>query len=335
MDRRRRLTQWDIKPQGYEKVTAEQAKLSGMFPLPGAPRQQPMDPSRLQAIINQPANAATMAALKPTNSRQAKRMFVYNLPANVTDEQVRDFFNLQLNGTNVVSGRDPCTSANVAKDKGFALLEFRNAEDATLALSLDGLEMAEAQTNGNGHGGNDMGLELKRPKDYIAPSHSDETMAIDGQMSNIVPDTLNKICLTRMPLYIDDEQAKELLSAFGALKSFVLVKDQDTGMSRGVAFCEYVDAENATNPALAGLDNMELAEHKLKIFRACAGAVQVGAEMSVGAMSLMAATQNADSEIGRVICLLNAVTPEELIDNDEYQGMSPVIYFLCLQLWIY
>ena len=27
---RRRLTQWDIKPPGYENVTAEQAKLSGM-----------------------------------------------------------------------------------------------------------------------------------------------------------------------------------------------------------------------------------------------------------------------------------------------------------------
>ena len=30
-DRKRRLTQWDIKPPGYENVTAEQAKLSGRF----------------------------------------------------------------------------------------------------------------------------------------------------------------------------------------------------------------------------------------------------------------------------------------------------------------
>ncbi|KAK7226408.1 hypothetical protein V2G26_014411 [Clonostachys chloroleuca] len=43
LDRKRRLTQWDIKPPGYDFVTAEQAKLSGMFPLPGAPRQQPVD----------------------------------------------------------------------------------------------------------------------------------------------------------------------------------------------------------------------------------------------------------------------------------------------------
>ena len=30
-ERKRRLTQWDIKPPGYENVTAEQAKLSGML----------------------------------------------------------------------------------------------------------------------------------------------------------------------------------------------------------------------------------------------------------------------------------------------------------------
>jgi hypothetical protein len=31
LERKRRLTQWDIKPPGYENVTAEQAKLSGKF----------------------------------------------------------------------------------------------------------------------------------------------------------------------------------------------------------------------------------------------------------------------------------------------------------------
>ena len=30
LTRKRRLTQWDIKPPGYENVTAEQAKISGM-----------------------------------------------------------------------------------------------------------------------------------------------------------------------------------------------------------------------------------------------------------------------------------------------------------------
>ena len=34
---------------------------------------------------------------------------------------------------------------------------------------------------------------------------------------------------------------KELLVSFGPLKSFNLVKDSATGLSKGFAFCEYVD----------------------------------------------------------------------------------------------
>jgi len=34
---------------------------------------------------------------------------------------------------------------------------------------------------------------------------------------------------------------KELLTSFGPLKAFNLVKDSATGLSKGYAFCEYVD----------------------------------------------------------------------------------------------
>ena len=35
---------------------------------------------------------------------------------------------------------------------------------------------------------------------------------------------------------------KELLLSFGQLKAFNLVKDSATGLSKGYAFCEYVEA---------------------------------------------------------------------------------------------
>jgi RNA recognition motif-containing protein len=34
---------------------------------------------------------------------------------------------------------------------------------------------------------------------------------------------------------------KELLTSFGPLKAFNLVKDNATGLSKGFAFCEYLD----------------------------------------------------------------------------------------------
>lgn len=322
LDRKRRLTQWDIKPSGYDKVSAEQAKLSGMFPLPGAPRQQPMDPSKLQAFMDQPASSATNAALKTTNSRQAKRTFVHNLPSSATDESLKDFFNLHLNGLNVTKAVDPCMSAQISKGHEFALLEFKSAEDTTVALTLDETSMEDGHvdgTNGTANGA-EKGLKIIRPKDYIAPAPSDDRDLMDGTVSDEVPDTQSKICITRIPAYIDDAQVQELLSAFGTLKSFVLVTDRGSGQSRGVAFCEYTDYATNTDLAVSSLTGMELGDSTLKAVKACVGASQVSGEMSVGAMSLLAGTTSEDIEQGRVLCLLNMVTAQELLDNDEYEG---------------
>jgi splicing factor U2AF subunit len=235
LDRKRRLTQWDIKPPGYENVTAEQAKLSGMFPLPGAPRQQPMDPSKLQAFMSQPSGSVTNAALKPSNSRQSRRLLVHNLPANVSEETIVNFFNLQLNGLNVTEGSDPCISAQVSKDHSFALLEFKAATDATVALALDGITMEDQDSMVTGNGaanGDTNGLSIRRPKDYIVPAITDETVYEPGVVTNVVVDTQNKISVTNIPLYLTDEQVTELLVSFGELKAFVLVKDNGTEESR-------------------------------------------------------------------------------------------------------
>lgn len=234
LERKRRLTQWDIKPPGYENVTAEQAKLSGMFPLPGAPRQQPMDPSKLQAFMAQPSGTVTNAALKPSNSRQAKRLLVHNLPQSATDEAIVNFFNLQLNGLNVTEGSDPCISAQISKDQSFALVEFKTPSDATVALALDGITMDEDHSMaGNGaSNGDTQGLSIRRPKDYIVPAVADEAPSAEGTVSSVVADTPNKISISNLPPYLTDEQVTELLLAFGELKAFVLVKDNGTEESR-------------------------------------------------------------------------------------------------------
>ncbi|KAM3067665.1 hypothetical protein ACMFMG_000022 [Clarireedia jacksonii] len=320
LERKRRLTQWDIKPPGYENVTAEQAKLSGMFPLPGAPRQQPMDPSKLQAFMAQPSGSVTNAALKPSNSRQSKRLLVHNLPPNANEETIVGFFNLQLNGLNVVEGSDPCISAQVSKDGSFALLEFKTPSDATVALALDGITMEDNDHMVTGNGSVDsQGLSIRRPKDYIVPVVTDETPQEPGVVSNIVPDTQDKIGVTNIPLYLTDEQVTELLVSFGELKAFVLVKDNSTEESRGIAFCEYTDPA-VTDIAVEGLNGLELGDKHLKAQRASIGNTQAsGLEMSVNAMSMLAGTTSADLENGRVLQLLNMVTPEELIDNDEYE----------------
>jgi splicing factor U2AF subunit len=221
LQRQRRLTQWDIRPTGYDNITAEQAKLSGMFPLPGAPRAAPMDPSKLAAFVSPSAGSASAAGLKPSNARQAKRLFIYNIPANASSESLMDFFNLQLNGLNVVSGNDPCISAQVSADREYALLEFKQPEDATMALALDGIAVEDERLGGPDR----PGLSIRRPKDYIVPDAAEEsTDYVEGELSSVVKDSHNKLSISNIPPFVDDAQIKELLEAFGPLKAMVLVK---------------------------------------------------------------------------------------------------------------
>ncbi len=222
-----------MKPPGYENVTAEQAKLSGMFPLPGAPRQQPMDPTKLQAFMTQPGEGVNSSALKPTNSRQSKRLLVYNIPSGSTEETVMGFFNLQLNGLNVIEGTDPCILCQMSKESNFAVLEFRHSSDATVALALDGISMEpdDAMANGVANGSGES-LKIRRPKDYIVPAIVDDTPYEPGVISKIVVDTPNKLSISNLPAYLTEEQVMELLVSFGELKAFTLFKDNHTEESR-------------------------------------------------------------------------------------------------------
>lgn len=93
-----------------------------------------------------------------------------------------------------------------------------------------------------------------------------------------------------------------------------------TNTKQGFAFCEYLDP-SATDIAVEGLNGMELGDNHLIVQRASIGVAQAASlsgTMSVNAMSLLAGTKSADMDQGRVLQLLNMVTPEELMDSDEY-----------------
>ncbi|KAF8251729.1 hypothetical protein K440DRAFT_611980 [Wilcoxina mikolae CBS 423.85] len=313
------MTMWDIKPQGYENVTSEQAKLSGMFPLPGAPRQAPMDPTRLHAFMTQPSSVATASALKPTNSRQAKRLLVSGVPQGTDEDTLTQFFNRLLSSLNVTTGgAEPVTLVQLNTDKSLGMIEFKNTSDATVCLAFSGIEFGGSQ------------LEVRRPKDYIVPLVVEDNAETEpGQISSTVPDTPNKILVSRIPEYLQDEQVIELLKTFGELKAFVLVKDNTDESSKGIAFCEYLDP-TATDIAVEGLNNMELGDSTLKVQRASIGMKQAaGVEMGVNAMAMMAGTTSADLEASRVLQLLNMVTPEELMDPEEYDEICEDIREEC------
>ena len=96
-------------------------------------------------------------------------------------------------------------------------------------------------------------LKLRRPHDYQPmPGMSENpNYNVPGVVSTVVPDSPHKVFLGGLPNYLNEDQVKELLTSFGQLRAFNLVKDSATGLSKGYAFCEYVDV-SITDQAIAG-----------------------------------------------------------------------------------
>lgn len=55
---------------------------------------------------------------------------------------------------------------------------------------------------------------------------------VPGVVSTNVPDSINKIFVGGLPAYLNEEQVQELLTSFGELKAFNLVRDNNSGPSK-------------------------------------------------------------------------------------------------------
>merc|ERR1719284_2273234 len=195
----------------------------------------------------------------------------------------------------------------------FAFLECRSIDETTQAMAFDGINF-KGQS-----------LKLRRPHDYQpipGGGGMDGFAGVPGVVSTVVPDSLQKVFVGGLPNYLNEEQVKELLTSFGQLKAFNLVKDVTSGLSKGYAFAEYLDG-GVTDQAIAGLNGMQLGDKKLIVQRA-----SVGAKNVVGINMLPANVQipgmqgmSGPGLPTEVLCLLNMVTEEELKDEEEYEDI--------------
>ncbi|CAH0564356.1 unnamed protein product [Brassicogethes aeneus] len=296
--RRKPSLYWDVPPPGFEHIT-------------------PLQYKAMQAAGQIPANivADTPQAAVPvvgsTITRQARRLYVGNIPFGVTEEEMMEYFNQQmhLSGLAQAAG-NPVLACQINLDKNFAFLEFRSIDETTQAMAFDGINF-KGQS-----------LKIRRPHDYQPmPGMAESTISVPaGVISTVVPDSPHKIFIGGLPNYLNEDQVKELLMSFGQLRAFNLVKDTAFGLSKGYAFAEYIDI-TMTDQAIAGLNGMQLGDKRLIVQRASVGAknttVLPAVQIQVPGLSLV----GASGPPTEVLCLLNMVTPDELKDEEEYEDI--------------
>uniref|UniRef100_A0A8C9F9U9 Splicing factor U2AF 65 kDa subunit n=1 Tax=Pavo cristatus TaxID=9049 RepID=A0A8C9F9U9_PAVCR len=163
--------------------------------------------------------------------------------------------------------------------------QFRSVDETTQAMAFDGI-IFQGQS-----------LKIRRPHDYqpLPGMSENPSVYVPGVVSTVVPDSAHKLFIGGLPNYLNDDQVKELLTSFGPLKAFNLVKDSATGLSKGYAFCEYVDI-NVTDQSTINQTPVTLQVPGLM-----SSQVQMGGHPT------------------EVLCLMNMVLPEELLDDEEYE----------------
>ncbi|CAN9505948.1 unnamed protein product [Ophioblennius macclurei] len=316
--KKRACKYWDLAPPGFEHITPMQYKAmqaAGQIP----------------TIALLATSAATGVAAAPTQvpivgsqmTRQARRLYVGNIPFGVTEESMADFFNAQMRLAGLSQApSNPVLAVQINQDKNFAFLEFRSVDETTQAMAFDGI-VFQGQS-----------LKIRRPHDYRPlPGISEQpAFHVPGVVSTVVPDSPHKLFIGGLPNYLNDDQVKELLTSFGPLKAFNLVKDSATSLSKGYAFCEYVDV-GATDQAVAGLNGMQLGDKKLIVQRASVGAKNTNPTLATETpVTLQIPGLQRLQTLGlptEVLCLLNMVMPEELLDDEDYEEILEDIRVEC------
>ncbi|XP_015666411.1 splicing factor U2AF 65 kDa subunit [Protobothrops mucrosquamatus] len=283
---------WDVPPPGFEHITPMQYKaMQAAGQIPATALLPTMTPDGL-AVTPTP-----VPVVGSQMTRQARRLYVGNIPFGITEVFVSLLCYL-------------CSALKLLA----AATSFRSVDETTQAMAFDGI-IFQGQS-----------LKIRRPHDYqpLPGMSENPSVYVPGVVSTVVPDSAHKLFIGGLPNYLNDDQVKELLTSFGPLKAFNLVKDSATGLSKGYAFCEYVDI-NVTDQAIAGLNGMQLGDKKLLVQRASVGAKNATLStinqtpVTLQVPGLMSSQVQMGGHPTEVLCLMNMVLPEELLDDEEYE----------------
>ncbi|KAL3352884.1 hypothetical protein AABB24_020725 [Solanum stoloniferum] len=287
--------------------------LPNMFPLASGP---------LGAIPVLPVQAMTQQA-----TRHARRVYVGGLPPTANEQSVATYFNHVMSaiGGNTAGPGDAVVNVYINHEKKFAFVEMRSVEEASNAMALDGIIFEGTQ------------VKVRRPTDYnpslaatLGPSQPNPNLNLaavglsPGSTGGLEgPD---RIFVGGLPYYFTEAQIRELLESFGPLRGFNLVKDKETGNSKGYAFCVYADV-SVTDIACTALNGIKMGDKTLTVRRASQGTLQPKPEQEIVLMHAQQqiALQRLMLQPGgpptKVLCLTHVVSPDELKDDEDYEDI--------------
>uniref|UniRef100_A0A5B7BQ83 Splicing factor U2af large subunit n=1 Tax=Davidia involucrata TaxID=16924 RepID=A0A5B7BQ83_DAVIN len=323
----KRISGFDMAPPA-SAILAGAAAVTGQIPgaspaIPGMfPNMFPLASGQFGALPVMPVQAMTQQA-----TRHARRVYVGGLPPTANEQSVATFFSHVMSaiGGNTAGPGDAVVNVYINHEKKFAFVEMRSVEEASNAMALDGIIFEGAP------------VKVRRPSDYnpslaatLGPSQPNPNLNLAAV--GLTPGSAgglegpDRIFVGGLPYYFTEAQIRELLESFGPLRGFDLVKDRETGNSKGYAFCVYQDL-SVTDIACAALNGIKMGDKTLTVRRANQGTTQPKPEQE--SVLLHAQQQIALQRFmlqpaalaTKVLCLTQVVSVDELREDEDYEDI--------------
>ncbi|KAB2085953.1 hypothetical protein ES319_A05G432000v1 [Gossypium barbadense] len=327
----KRVSGFDMAPPASAMLAAAAAAAATAGQIPGtSPTLPGVFPSIFPLATTQPFGALPVMpvqAMTQQATRHARRVYVGGLSPTANEQSVAIFFSqvMAAIGGNTAGPGDAVVNVYINHEKKFAFVEMRSVEEASNAMALDGIIFEGAP------------VKVRRPSDYnpslaatLGPSQPSPNLNLAAvgltQGSSGGLEGPDRIFVGGLPYYFTEAQIRELLESFGPLRGFDLVKDRETGNSKGYAFCVYQDL-SVTDIACAALNGIKMGDKTLTVRRANQGATQPKPEQE-------SVLQHAQEQIAlqrlilqpqgvptKVVCLTQALNVDDLRDDEEYEDI--------------
>ncbi|CAI9282601.1 unnamed protein product [Lactuca saligna] len=322
---------WKVRTKMHG-VILEESVQNGQIPgatptIPGMFQNMfPLAAGQFGALPVMPVQAMTQQA-----TRHARRVYVGGLSPTANEQSVATFFSHVMSaiGGNTAGPGDAVVNVYINHEKKFAFVEMRSVEEASNAMALDGIIFEGAP------------VKVRRPSDYnpslaatLGPSQPNPNLNLGAV--GLTPGSAgglegpDRIFVGGLPYYFTEAQVRELLESFGALRGFDLVKDRETGNSKGYAFCVYQDL-SVTDIACAALNGIKMGDKTLTVRRANQGQTQpkpeqesvlLHAQQQIALQRMMLQPPPAiGTTATKVLCLTQVVNEDELKDDEDYQDI--------------
>lgn len=307
IDKLERKSLWDLKPKGFEKVSSERAKISGLFPLPGELKH--VDISKLEGLVSggdlnsQTSILFEQISIDPLFSRTSKQLIITGVeftlfPVERLVDYIKNYINsLSLENAFIVD--------HELLDSKFLVLHLSNSNITTVLFSS--FKYFQKELN--------LKIKMERSQSYITPNAN---LLTQEELSKyVIPDSEKKIAITNIPSDISKDEILQDLTDIGEVQQIDLLTDTE-GTSKGITFVQFKDLD--TDKAIEEINKIVINETTLFAIHASKGLPKQQQEITYRTISDVVKTKSQTES--NVLILLNVIHPEDLKNEVIYQELT-------------